>query len=79
MILNAEKPGTYNSIIYAGMFYPFLPSRLTYNLAANSYWLALTIVSLIPGLPLMLYPVIDRRMRRKTVKFMRMVWYNVAR
>ncbi len=79
MILKAEKPGTYNSTIYAGMFYPFLPSQLIYTLAAKSYWLALIIVSLIPGLPLLLYPVIDRKMRRKTVKEIRRLYRRIQR
>jgi signal peptidase len=71
MILNASTAGKYNSIIHIGMFYPFLPSKLIYFLSAKSYWLALTVVSLIPGLPFMLYPLIDRKLRRKTIKGIR--------
>jgi len=64
----AEKPGKYESSIQVGLFYPFLPSSLIYFLAEKSYWLALTLVSLVPGLPLILYPFIDGKMRRRTVK-----------
>lgn len=71
LTLKAEKAGKYNSIIHIGLFYPFLPKSLIYYFANISYWLALTIVSLIPGLPLMLYPIIDRTMRRKTIKEIR--------
>lgn len=69
--VNAEKPGKYESSIQVGLFYPFLPSSIVYFLAQKSYWLALAVVSLIPGLPLMIYPIIDRKMRRRTVKVLR--------
>lgn len=71
LMLKARNAGNYNSIIYVGIFYPFLPKNIIYSLALKSYWLALIIVSLIPGLPLMLYPMIDRNMRRKTIKEIR--------
>ncbi len=71
MILNASNPGKYESVIYIGLFYPFLPSKLIYALANISYWLALAVISLIPGLPLMLYPLIDSKLRRKTIKEIR--------
>lgn len=71
MTVNALKPGRYNSTIRIGMFFPFLPQSLIYSMAKKSYWLALTIVSLIPGLPFMLYPLIDSTLRRKTIKFLR--------
>ncbi|MDF2538655.1 MAG: signal peptidase [Herbinix sp.] len=71
MTLKAAKAGQYNSMIYVSMFYPFLPGKLIYYLANKSYWLALIAVSLLPGLPFMLYPIIDRKLRRKTVKEIR--------
>lgn len=71
MYLKASNPGKYESSIYISMFYPFLPGKLIYNLSTKSYWLALVTVSLIPGLPLMLYPLIDRKMRKKTIKEIR--------
>ena len=71
LTLEAKYPGNYESVIYIGLFYPLLPKNLIYNLANNSYWLALAVVSLIPGLPLMLYPIIDKTMRRKTIKEIR--------
>lgn len=69
--VNAEKPGKYDSSIQVGLFYPFLPSSIIYPLAQKSYWLALAAVSLVPGLPLMIYPLIDRKMRRRTIKVLR--------
>ena len=71
MTLKAQNAGKYESLIHIGLFYPLLPKNLIYNLANNSYWLALAVVSLIPGLPLMLYPMIDKTMRRKTIKEIR--------
>lgn len=70
-IVKAKHPGKYDSSIHVGLFYPFLPSSVIYFLAQKSYWLALVLVSLVPGLPLILYPFIDGRMRRKTIKFLR--------
>jgi len=71
MKLKASIAGKYNTTIYVGMFYPFLPSKLIYKLAVKSYWLPLFVISLIPGLPLMLYPIFDSSMRRKTIKEIR--------
>lgn len=69
--VNAETPGSYDTSIKVGLFYPFLPSALIYFLAQKSYWLALAAVSLVPGLPLIVYPFIDGRMRRKMINVLR--------
>lgn len=69
--VTAQMPGSYESSIQVGLFYPFLPTSLIHFLAQKSYWLALTIVSIIPGLPLIIYPMIDRKMRRDIMKFLR--------
>ncbi len=79
MTLNATTPGKYNSTVYTGMFYPFLPAKLVYWLAKKSYWMALIIISLIPGLPLMLYPVFDSKMRRKTIKEIQRFYRRIQR
>ncbi len=79
MKLKATKVGKYDTLINIGMFYPFLPSKLIYMLSVKSYWLALIIVSLIPGLPLMLYPIIDGSMRRKTIKEIRRFIRRICR
>lgn len=71
MTLTATNVGKYNSTIYVSMFYPFLPGKIIYYLASQSYWLALIMISLIPGLPLMLFPMIEGGMRRKTIKEIR--------
>lgn len=69
--VHADHPGKYESSIRVGLFYPFLPLSFVYFLAQKSYWLALAAVSLVPGLPLMIYPFIDGKMRRKTMKVVR--------
>lgn len=79
MKLKASMAGKYNTIIHVGMFYPFLPSNWIYSLSLKSYWLALIIVSLIPGLPLMIYPLIDDSMRKKTIKEIRRMISRILR
>ncbi|MBB4823351.1 signal peptidase [Sporosarcina luteola] len=69
--VHAEQPGKYMSTIHVGIFYPFLPAALIYSLADISYWFALISVSIVPGLPLILYPVIDRKMRMRMKKEVR--------
>jgi len=69
--LIASEAGNYNETVTVGMFYPFLPPQLIYNLASKSYWLALIIVSLVPGFPLMVYPLIDSKLRKKFIKEIR--------
>ena len=71
LTLEAKTPGKYEAVIHIGLFYPLLPKNLIYNLANNSYWLALAVVSIIPGFPLMIYPIIDKTMRLKTIKEIR--------
>lgn len=69
--LKAEKVGKYEATIQVGLFYPFLPSSWIYFLAEKSYWLALATVSLIPGLPLVIYPFVDRKMRTRLLMVIR--------
>jgi signal peptidase I len=69
--VNAENPGKYKATIKVGLFYPLLPSSWVYFLAQRGYWLALIIVSIVPGLPLIIYPFIDGKMRRKTFNVIR--------
>lgn len=63
--LHAVTPGKYETAIRVGIFYPFLPAPVIYFLAQKSYWLALIVISIIPGLPLIAYPFIDGKMRRR--------------
>lgn len=79
MELNALTIGEYNTIIHVGLFYPFLPSSLIYYLSSINYWLALVTVSLVPGLPLMLYPLIELRMRKKIIKETRRFFQRLVR
>lgn len=71
VFLKAQKIGNYSSLINIGVFYPFIPKKSIYFLSAISYWLALAAVSLIPGLPLMIYPLISRTMRQQMLKKIR--------
>lgn len=77
--VTAKKVGKYDSFIQIGLFYPILPSSLIYFLATKSYWLALAVVSLIPGLPFMLYPLIDRKMRTAIFKVLKQTKRKVFR
>mgnify|MGYP000889345916 FL=1 len=77
--LIASEKGDFNDTISIGMFYPFLPPKLIYSLATKSFWLALIIVSLIPGIPLMLCPLIDSKLRRKTIKEIRRLRRRILR
>ncbi len=70
-IIEGKTPGKYESLIHVGMFLPLLPKNIIYFLARQSYWLTLIVISLIPGLPIMLYPMIDSKLRRKTIKEIR--------
>jgi len=79
MHLYAVNVGKFDTTIHVGMFYPLLPSRLIYSLSTKSYWLALVVVSLVPGLPLMLYPLIDSKLRRKTIKEIRRLTRRIRR
>lgn len=69
--LLAQTPGVYQSKIQIGLFYQLLPSFLIYRLARINYWLALSVVALIPGLPLLFYPWLDRTMRHTMVRALR--------
>jgi len=76
--VKASTLGKFEPVIHVGMFFPFLPSSIIYALAKTSYWLALAVVSLVPGLPLMLYPLIDSRMRAKTIKEIRRKFRRIS-
>lgn len=66
MKVTASKVGEYTSQIRVSTFIPLLPSKIIYYLATKSYWLTIILISLIPGLPIMLYPLINANLRRKT-------------
>lgn len=68
MKIQAQTPGMYESTIWVGMFYPLLPESVIYGLAKKNYWYALIVISLIPGIPIMIYPLIDNEMRRKMLR-----------
>jgi len=72
--VEARTPGKYQSKLWVGMFFPFLPASIIYWLAKRSFWLALFCVALLPGLPLMLYPFFDRNLRRQTTRALARSW-----
>jgi len=72
--IRASQAGSYRSGVHVGMFYPFLPMSLVYALASVHYWLAVVAVALIPGLPIMLFPLFDPRMRRAIFRRFRHRW-----
>jgi signal peptidase I len=77
--VEAKKAGKYESSIHVGLFYPLLPSSVIYTLANQSYWLALIVVSLLPGLPLMLFPILNGQLRRKTVRELKRSFRKIKR
>jgi signal peptidase len=64
--IKADTPGKCNSKVWVGVFFPILPMNIINFLAKKSYWLALLIVSTVPGLPVMLYPLLDYKIRKRT-------------
>jgi signal peptidase len=79
MNIHAQRPGKYESPISVGMFFPILPTWVICMLAKKSFWLALCIISLIPGIPVMIYPFIDTHLRRKALKQIRRWFRNIKR
>jgi signal peptidase len=71
MTVTAVSPGKYESTIHIGMFLPLLPPGAIYKLVEINYWMALVTISLIPGLPIMLYPLIEGGLRRSVVREIR--------
>ena len=72
--VRARTPGKYETKMWVGMFYPFLPAGVIYWLAKQSFWLALFVVALIPSLPIICYPIWDRNLRRQTVRGLTKSW-----
>lgn len=72
--VKAITPGKYETKMWVGMFYPFLPASVIYWLAKQSFWLALFVVALIPALPIICYPIWDRNLRRQTARELNKNW-----
>lgn len=72
--VSAVTPGKYESRMWVGMFFPFLPASIIYWLAKQSFWLALFVVALIPALPIICYPIWDDELRRQTVRELTKNW-----
>lgn len=77
--VTAQNSGKYNSSIWVGMFFPILPVDLIYALSNISFWLAFSVISLLSGLPVMLYPLIDFSMRVKIIKQIRRGFRRIKR
>lgn len=72
--VSAQTPGKYESKVWVGMFFPFLPAPVIYWLAKRSYWLALFVVALIPALPIISYPLWDSTLRRQAGRELSRSW-----
>lgn len=68
MTIKATEAGDYPTHIWVGLFYPILPADIILSLAETSYWLALSVVSLIPAMPILLIPVLDESLRMDLVQ-----------
>lgn len=77
MRIHAYQEGEYRSDVHVGMFYPFLPIRIVYSLASVHYGLAVAAIALIPGLPIMIFPLFDVKMRRAIVRHARHGWMKL--
>lgn len=75
--VNAVTEGKYSSIVNLGVFYPFLFTDWLYYLCQIDYILGLVVVSLIPGLPLIIYPFFNAKVRRRLVNKFRRSWLRV--
>lgn len=69
--VNAENVGQYSSKVYVGYLLPLLPKDIIYKVSSYNYWLAILMVSLLPGLPITLYPFLSRKARRNWKKEIR--------
>lgn len=71
LTITGKNVGEYRSGIWIGMHFPFLPKNLLYKLSKTSYWLALAVSSLVPAVPVILYPLLNSKMRRRSAKEIR--------
>jgi signal peptidase len=69
--VHAHKTGKYKSVVRVAIFYPIIPNELIHRLNQINYHLALAVVSIIPGLPFMIYPLLDSNMRRRILRKVR--------
>lgn len=60
LIIQAFQEGKESSYLWVATFLPLLPPHLIHDLTRISFSLALITVSLIPGLPLMLFPLMEK-------------------
>ena len=74
----AEQEGIYQARVNIGMFLPFLPTALTGYLAGYNIWFAYLAVSLVPAIPLFVYPFVDNRFRKRIVKYWRKRLYRIS-
>jgi signal peptidase len=63
--LYAREEGSYQANITLLMVLPFLPPGIIELLAGTNIWLAFSVVSLLPALPLFILPYLERRSSRR--------------
>ncbi|WLR55487.1 signal peptidase I [Mesobacillus subterraneus] len=69
--VKAVKVGQYSSKVYVGYLLPLLPKEIIYKVSSYNYWLAILMISLLPGLPITMYPFLSRKTRRNWKKEIR--------
>lgn len=79
MTVTPRQPGKHQASIWIGMFLPLLPAGTIHFLARKSFWLALVVVSLLPAMPLILFPLFDHRLRIQARKECRRLFRRMAR
>jgi len=79
MTVTAQEPGKYRTKIWVGMFLPLLPAGTIHFLARRSFWLALAAISLLPALPLILFPILDPQLRIQIRKEFHRMLRHIAR
>ncbi len=62
-MIDAQTPGQYESPVWMALFIPVLPLPVVAFLARIDFWLALTVVSIVPGLPFVACGLLDRHFR----------------
>jgi len=77
--VDGQNPGIYDSTVWVGLYLPLLPPSWIYALAKIHYLLAVFVIALIPGMPLLLFPVLDPKLRRKSRKGFRKNFRKVTR
>jgi hypothetical protein len=72
--ISGENEGSFQANVNLFMFLPFLPQSIIEELARANIWLALSLISLIPALPLFVLPFLETRFRRRFIQSWHKRW-----